>query len=61
MLNAAPGPWVSRRWTSRGMGNSCLQIPEDRRSRFPVRLRRSEGPQSSPRSPRVFHVGILWT
>ena len=36
------------------------QIPEDRRSRFPIQLRRSEEPKPSPRLSRVFQVGILF-
>jgi len=36
------------------------QKPEDRRNRFPVRFRRSEEPESSPRLPRVFQVGNLF-
>jgi hypothetical protein len=32
--------------------------PEDRRSRFPVRFRRSEEPELPP-GAKAFHVGIL--
>jgi len=38
---------------------SDRENPEDRRNRFPVRFRRSEGPKPSPRMPRAFHVGII--